>query len=158
MWSWRDMAVPSEISLRCCITGISSMTSVTHYESVTLLALVLRIWPSWVSPRLSLNGIVFMAVQSKLPLVCPELSLLSTEEIPSGLQFWGWAWLCLLTFQSLQLLVSSLSLPLSYGDQWYQSIILRPILQVLVDFRCNSSSLLSSCWDTTSPRTHDMLG
>lgn len=133
------------------------MTSITHYESVTLLALVLRLWRSWVPPRLSLNCIVFTALRSKLPLVCPMFSLLSTKEIPSGLKFWGWTWLCLLTTQSLQLLVSSLSLPLPYRDQWYQSIILRPIPQVLVDFRCNSSSLLSSYWDTTSPR-HVRLG
>lgn len=145
MWSCRDMAVPSETSLRRYITGVSSMTSITHYESVTLLALVLRIWRSWLSPRLSLNCIVFTAVRSKLPSVCPMFSLLSTKEIPSGLKFWGWTWLCLLTSQSLQLLVSSLSLPLPYRDQWYQSIILRPIPQAIVDFRCNSSSLLSSC-------------
>lgn len=123
MWSCQDMAVPSETRLRSYITGIASMTSVTHYESVTLLALVLGIGRSWVSPRLSLNCIVFTAVQSKLPLICPMFSLLSTKEIPSGWKFWGWTRLDLLTSQSLQLLVSSFSLRLPYRDQWYQSII-----------------------------------
>lgn len=59
------------------------MTSITHYESVTLLAFVSGISQSWVSPRLSLNYIVFIAMRSKLPLVCPMFSLLSTKEIPS---------------------------------------------------------------------------
>lgn len=157
------MAISSEISLRSSITGISSVASlpsVTHFESVSLLELVFRIRQSWMSPRLPLNCIVYLLL---CEANCLEFALCLlfwvSRRFPLDDEFWRLVnkavyWLpSLSTFLYLH---SAFLLPLE--TKCYQSVILKPLSHVLVDFRCDSFPLLSHYWNITSPVVHDISG
>lgn len=49
---------PQQLHHGCFLDGL--VPAVTHYESVSLLGLVLRIRQSWVSPRLPVNCILYL--------------------------------------------------------------------------------------------------